>query len=198
MMVERFWVRGECGSIAPLAVVVCLVLVTTLGFAVDHGVVYAAKAHQEQALDAARQACMDASGAVPAKYADNPGLTLADGIVQTVRDQGVSAALTVWFYEAPAQSTPRSERLWVIGVQVEQHTPLPFSVPASPQALTVASSRAFVAKPYSAEAAWRPERRICGSYRFAEGSTAGMSTFSSISSLQGFPDEMVKLAQGVG
>ena len=92
MMVERFWVRGECGSIAPLAVVVCLVLVTTLGFAVDHGVVYAAKAHQEQALDAARQACMDASGAVSAKYADNPGLTLADGIVQTVRDQGVSAA----------------------------------------------------------------------------------------------------------
>lgn len=125
-------------------------------------------------------------------------MTLADGIVQTVRDQGVSAALTVWFYEAPAQSTPRSERLWVIGVQAEQQTPLPFSVPASPQALTVASSRAFVAKPYSAEAVWRPERRICGSYRFAEGSTAGMSMFSSISSLQGFPDEMVKLAQGVG
>lgn len=198
MTVERLWMRDERGSIAPLAVMVCLVLVVALGFAVDYGMVYAVKAYQEQALDAARQACMDASGAVPAKYADNPGLTLANRIVQTVRDQGVSAALTVWFYEAPAQSMPRSERLWVIGVQVEQQMPLPFSASSSPKVLTVASSRAFVAKPYSAEAVWRPGRRICGSYCFAEGSTAGMATFSSISSLQGFPDEMVKLAQSEG
>lgn len=195
MMVERYWGRSERGSIAPLAVAVCLVLVAALGFTVDHGVAYAVKTHQEQVLDAARQACMDASGAVLAKYADDPGLALANTIAQAVRDQGISSSLTVWFYEAPAQSTRRNERLWVVGMQIEQQVPLPFSAPASPQALTVASSRALVAKPYSAEAVWRPERRICGLYRFAEGEAAGAATFSPISSLQGFPGEMVELAQ---
>lgn len=198
MTAYEFRGKDERGSIAPLAVAVCLVLVAALGFAVDHGVVYAIKTQQEQAIDAARSECMDASGAVPAKYADNPGLSLANTIAQTVRNQGVSAPLTVWFYEAPAQSTSRSERLWVVGIQVEQQVGLPFSGPASPKSLTVASSRALVAKPYSAEAVWRPERRTCGSYSFAEGSAAGSSTFRRIASLQGFPSEMVELAQNGG
>ena len=50
--------RGERGNVAPLAVALCLVLVMTLGFLADCAVLYGAKARQEQALDAARSACI--------------------------------------------------------------------------------------------------------------------------------------------
>lgn len=187
--------KNECGSIAPLAVVVCLVLVAALGFAIDHGVAYAVKNRQEQAIDAARAQCMDPSGAVLAKYAENPGLSLADDIAQSVRAQGVTAPLDVWFYEAPAQAVPRSERLWIVGVQVSQSVQLPFSGGVGLDAVTVASSRVMVAKPYAAEVVWRPERRLCGRYRFAEGSSAGAASFLSIASIDGFPSEMVESAR---
>ena len=187
-------VKDERGSIAPLAVIVSLVLVAALGFAINHGVAYAVKTHQEQAIDAARAACMDAAGAIPAKYADNPGKTLANTIAQSVREQGVTAPLAVWFYEAPAQAVPRSERLWVVGIQVEQQLRLPFSAAPAPESLSVASSRVLVAKPYAAEEVWRPERRICGRYQFSEGVSAEAS-FASIPSLEGFPEEIVQAAR---
>lgn len=81
--------RGERGNVAPLAVALCLVLVMALGFLADCAVLYGAKARQEQALDAARSACMDAGQAASAKYGDDAGAVLADLIVGQVRAQGV-------------------------------------------------------------------------------------------------------------
>lgn len=194
MMVQNRPLFEERGSIAPLAVIVCLVLIAALGLVVDYGVAYVAKTRQEQAIDVARAACMDAAVAVPAKYANDPGLVLADLIAQSVRGQGVRGALTIWFYEAPEQAVPQSERLWVVGIQVEQQVQLPFSATPAPESLAVASSRVLTAKPYAAEVVWRPGRRICGSYRFAEGSESG-ALFSSITSLQGFPKEVADAAR---
>ena len=77
--------RGEGGNLAPLAVALCLVLVMMLGFLADCAVLYGAKARQEQALDAARSACMDAGQAASAKYGDDAGAVLADLIVDQVR-----------------------------------------------------------------------------------------------------------------
>lgn len=198
MMTWKNVLQDEHGSIAPLAVAVCIVLVAALGLTVDYGVAYAMKSRQEQAIDAARSACMDAVGAVPAKYAEDPGLMLADTIAQSVRAQGVESKLTVWFYEAPGQSVPRSERLWVVGIQVEQQVALPFSAAPAPESLLVASSRILTAKPYAAEVVWRPQQRACGSYCFAEGASAGASSFTSIASLQGFPEEIVVAARDGG
>ena len=96
--------RGERGNVAPLAVALCLVLVMTLGFLADCAVLYGAKARQEQALDAARSACMDAGQAASAKYGDDAGAVLADLIVDQVRAQGVEGAVSVWFYEARSGS----------------------------------------------------------------------------------------------
>ena len=104
--------RGERGNVAPLAVALCLVLVMTLGFLADCAVLYGAKARQEQALDAARSACMDAGQAASAKYGDDAGAVLADLIVDQVRAQGVEGAVSVWFYEAPARAVAESERMW--------------------------------------------------------------------------------------
>lgn len=191
MTKRRLALGNERGSIAPLAVMVALVFVALLGLTIDYGACYAAKTQQEQAIDAARSACMDAAGAIPAKYADDPGLSLANTIASTVRGQGVAAALSVWFYEAPEQSVPASERLWVVGVQVEQDLQLPCAAGAV-DSLAVASSRVIVAKPYASEVVWRPQRRVCGVYRFAEGESQGSSSFSPIAMLEGFPSEMVQ------
>ena len=65
--------RDERGSALPLVLVAALALFAVLAFSVDQGIAYAAKARQENALDAARAACMDASFALVAKNADDPG-----------------------------------------------------------------------------------------------------------------------------
>lgn len=41
--------------------------------------------------------------------------SLADLIVDQVRAQGVEGAVSVWFYEAPAQAVAESERIWAGG-----------------------------------------------------------------------------------
>lgn len=189
------WNFDEEGNITPLSIVVCLVLVCAIGFVSNFGVAYAAKTKQEQALDAARSACMDPASAVPAKYSDTPGLFLADTIARVIREQGLEAPLSVWFYEAPKQSVSSSERLWVVGVQVEQNLELPFTAELAVGHLDVASNRIIVAKPYASEVVWRPQQRVCGVYRFDEGATQGSSSFSRITALEGFPDEMVQAAR---
>ncbi len=186
---------NEAGNIAPLSVVVCLVLVCALGFVSNFGMAYALKSKQEQALDAARSACMDSAGAVPAKYADDPGLSLASTIARAVREQGIAVPLSVWFYEAPEQSVSASERLWIVGVQVEQNVELPFAAGSAVDHLTVASSRVIVAKPYASEVVWRPQQRVCGVYRFAEDAAYGSPSFSRITMIEAFPDEMVQAAR---
>lgn len=186
--------RGERGNVAPLAVALCLVLVMTLGFLADCAVLYGAKARQEQALDAARSACMDAGQAASAKYGDDAGAVLADLIVDQVRAQGVEGAVSVWFYEAPARAVAESERMWVVGMQVEEAKALPFAVSSAPDA-KVASSRVFSARPYAAQQVWRPDARICGVYRFGDGCGAGQDRFSAISALEGFPREIAEEAQ---
>ena len=170
--------RGERGNVAPLAVALCLVLVMTLGFLADCAVLYGAKARQEQALDAARSACMDAGQAASAKYGDDAGAVLADLIVDQVRAQGVEGAVSVW----------------LVGMQVEEAKALPFAVSSAPD-VKVASSRVFSARPYAAQQVWRPDARICGVHRFGDGCGAGQGRFSAISALEGFPREIAEEAQ---
>ena len=186
--------RGEGGNLAPLAVALCLVLVMMLGFLADCAALYGAKARQEQALDAARSACMDASRSAAAKYGDDAGAVLADAIAEQVRAQGVQGEVSVWFYEAPSRAVAESERLWVVGMQVEEEQPLPFPV-SSASGAKVASSRIFSARPYAAQQVWRPDSRICGVHRFGDGCGAGQGRFSAIGALEGFPQEMVEEAQ---
>ena len=188
---------NERGNIAPLAAALSLVLVAAMGFLADSAVLYGAKARQEQALDAARSTCMEANWAASAKYADDAGAVLADVIAGQVRSQGVQGAVSVWFYEAPAQAVTRSERLWVVGMQIDQVQALPFPVGTASDGMSVASSRVFCARPYAAVQVWRPETRVCGVYRFENGCGAGQGRFSAIASLDGFPDEIARQARAL-
>ena len=88
----------ERGNMLPLAVMCVLVLFAVLAFAVDQGIAYAAKARQENALDAARSACMDASFALAAKNDENPGRLVANLVIRTVREEGFSGRVRVWFF----------------------------------------------------------------------------------------------------
>ena len=182
----------ERGSIAPLAIVSIFVLMAIMAAAVDVGIAYCAKSHQEQALDAARASCMDAVTSQQAKYDDDPGEFLADAIASTVRSQGVGGDLTVWFYEAPKGSVPESERLWVIGMQVAEEVPTIFGKGFGFDSVNAASYRVVRATPYASQKVWRPERRICGRYVFSAGKGASQGVFIAVGNLDGFPSEVIE------
>lgn len=187
--------RSECGNMLPLVVVSALVLFAVLAFSIDQGIAYAAKVRQENALDAARAACMDASFALVAKNADDPGALVAERVVRTLRDQGCGGSIVVWFYEAPAEDLPVSERLWAIGMQVRGEAETVFARGYGIEGLPVASWRVMTAVPYAGERAWRPARRSCGRFEEADGADPSSMTFTSVERLEGFPREMVEAVE---
>ena len=133
--------RDERGSALPLVLVAALALFAVLAFSVDQGIAYAAKARQENALDAARAACMDASFALVAKNADDPGRMVADRVVRTARDAGFEGKASVWFYETPEARASSTERHWVVGMQFEEESPTVFARGYGIEGLPVASYR---------------------------------------------------------
>ncbi len=181
---------NERGNIAPLAVIAVFLLLTVMSFAVDVGIAYCAKDRQEQTLDAARSACMDVVVSQQAKYADDPGNVVAYQIVQTIRNQGFSGPVEVWFYEAPKGAVPESQRYWVIGMQVSQAVPTVFAQGFGYNSIEAASCRVIEARPYASQKVWRPDQRTCGKYSFAQGQNTGR--FSAINDLDGFPAEMIE------
>ena len=99
---------SERGTIAPLALTAVLLLFAVLAFSVDQGIACAAKVRQENAVDAARDACIDASFALMEKNADDPGLAVAHRVAETLRADGFFGAATVWFFEVPKEDLPAS------------------------------------------------------------------------------------------
>lgn len=190
-MIRTKTAASERGNIAPLAIVSIFVLIAVMAAAVDVGIAYCAKNHQEQALDSARAVCMDAATSQQAKYADNPGEFLADAIASNVRSQGVDGELVVWFYEAPKGSVPESQRLWVVGMQIADQVPTVFGKGFGLDSVDAASWRIVRATPYSSQKVWRPDRRICGKFTFSAGRGASQGIFTAVGSLEGFPAEIV-------
>ncbi len=182
--------RAETGNMAPLAVVAAIILISVLSFGIDQGIAYAAKDRQVQALDAARRACMDPTGALPAKFSEEPGRAVAELAARAIEQQGVSGDVSVWFYEAPAFAMPDDERLWIVGMQVSQDIPTSFGHALGTPTIPAVSCLIIEAKPYAAEKVWRPARRICGCYRLAAGAPASSAAFTAIDSIEGFPDEI--------
>mgnify|MGYP007110095177 CR=1 FL=1 len=187
--------RDERGSMVPLAAVAALVLFAVVAFSVDQGIAYAAKARQENALDAARAACMDASFALVAKNDDDPGRTVADRVARTVRDAGFRGKASVWFYEAPEASASSTERHWAIGMQLEEDSPTVFARGFGIDTLPVASYRVMTAMPYAGERVWRPAQRRCGRYDYPAGADATSWSYEALSSLDAFPAELAEAAR---
>ncbi len=184
--------RDERGTVLPLVVVSALVLIAVVAFAVDQGIAYAAKARQENALDAARAACMDASFALVAKNAEDPGAMVAACAVRALRDQGFDGSVSIWFYEVPAANSSKTERHWTIGMQVSERSPTVFARGYGIEGLPVASYRVMTAMPYAGEAVWRPSTRRCGRYNFAPGAGEANGAYTALATLGDFPDELVE------
>lgn len=183
--------EDERGNMLPFAVMSSLVLFAVLAFAIDQGIVYAAKVEQENALDSARAACMDASFALVAKNEDDPGRSVALEAARSVRVEGFEGRLDVWFYEAPASETIESERLWVVGMQLQEDVPTVFARGYGIDALPVASWRILTAVPYAEGAVWRPDHPGNGRYSFAPGISEAGVAFKPLDGLDEFPNEMI-------
>ena len=149
---------SERGTIAPLALTAVLLLFAVLAFSVDQGIACAAKVRQENAVDAARDACFDASFALMAKNADDPGLAVARRIAESLRSAGFSGAATVWFFEVPKEDLLASRRVWGVAVQLQEQAPTVFARGFGIESLPVASKRVLVADPFAGSVVWRPDR----------------------------------------
>ena len=149
---------SERGTIAPLALTAVLLLFAVLAFSVDQGIACAAKVRQENAVDAARDACFDASFALMAKNADDPGLAVARRIAESLRSAGFSGAATVWFFEVPKEDLLASRRVWGVAVQLQEQAPTVFARVFGIESLPVASKRVLVAEPFAGSVVWRPDR----------------------------------------
>ena len=149
---------SERGTIAPLALTAVLLLFAVLAFSVDQGIACAAKVRQENAVDAARDACFDASFALMAKNADDPGLAVARRIAESLRSAGFSGAATVWFFEGPKEDLLASRRVWGVAVQLQEQAPTVFARGFGIESLPVASKRVLVAEPFAGSVVWRPDR----------------------------------------
>lgn len=149
---------SERGTIAPLALTAVLLLFAVLAFSVDQGIACAAKVRQENAVDAARDACFDASFALMAKNADDPGLAVARRIAESLRSAGFSGAATVWFFEVPKEDLLASRRVWGVAVQLQEQAPTVFARGLGIESLPVASKRVLVAEPFAGSVVWRPDR----------------------------------------
>lgn len=149
---------SERGTIAPLALTAVLLLFAVLAFSVDQGIACAAKVRQENAVDAARDACFDASFALMAKNADDPGLAVARRIAESLRSAGFSGAATVWFFEVPKEDLLASRRVWGVAVQLQEQAPTVFALGFGIESLPVASKRVLVAEPFAGSVVWRPDR----------------------------------------
>ena len=149
---------SERGTIAPLALTAVLLLFAVLAFSVDQGIACAAKVRQENAVDAARDACFDASFALMAKNADDPGLAVARRIAESLRSAGFSGAATVWFFEVPKEDLLASRRVWGVAVQLQEQAPTVFARGFGIESLPVASKRVVVAEPFAGSVVWRPDR----------------------------------------
>ena len=149
---------SERGTIAPLALTAVLLLFAVLAFSGDQGIACAAKVRQENAVDAARDACFDASFALMAKNADDPGLAVARRIAESLRSAGFSGAATVWFFEVPKEDLLASRRVWGVAVQLQEQAPTVFARGFGIESLPVASKRVLVAEPFAGSVVWRPDR----------------------------------------
>lgn len=183
---------SERGNVAPLAVVSSLLLFVVLAFAIDQSIAYAAKVRQENALDAARSACMNASFALVAKNAENPGLEVARRIAQTVRAEGCLGRIGVWFYEVAREELPASRRVWGIAVQIEELSPTVFARGYGMASIPVASKRLIMAEPYSDSVTWRPDGNQNGLYVLEEGNLPDAITYTALLSPDDYPDELMR------
>ena len=182
---------GERGTIAPLVVMSALLLMAVLAWAIDQGIACAVKVRQENALDAARDACMAPSFALVAKNDDDPGRAVACRFMQVLREEGVEGSVSVWFYEAPREDLPPSRRVWGIGVQVQGASPTIFARGFGIASLPVASTLVVVAEPFADEATWRPA--IDSGNGCYEGDIAAEGeapAFFGLAELGEFPDEV--------
>lgn len=182
--------RGECGNIAPLAVVSALVLFAVLAFSVDQGIACMAKVQQENALDAARSACMDASFALAAKGEERPGALVAQQVVDTLRSEGYGGGVSVWFYEVPSGEVPDWRRIWGIAVQMQEEIPTVFARGFGIDSLPVASKRIVMAEPYADTVTWRPRNSGVGRYEVTAGADASLCTYVPLLKLEDFPVEL--------
>lgn len=98
----------EEGSVTILALASMLALALALILAVEFACVYAQKSMFDNDLNVAREETFSAGFSMQLKNSDDPGGLLCANIVNSLRSNGYTGAITLWFYEATQEEIEAS------------------------------------------------------------------------------------------
>lgn len=194
-------VQPDRGSVAPAAAVLSLVMVVMLALAVDLAVAYGVSVRSASNVAIAEEEAVAGGSGFALKNSDDPGRDIAIQIMKSIRSQGSAAAVTVWFWEAPAGyfgsggALPAGRRLMVVGVEaVEEYEPVSArAFGAGPW--SVAAGGTFSIAPYSEDEAWRPDSPGSGVYALNAGADPSAAAYEARESLAAFPSAVREEAE---
>lgn len=193
--------RMDSGSIAPAAILLSFALLALLAFAVDMAAAYALSVRSASNVQIAEEEAIANGSGFVLKNAEDPGRTVAEQVMESVRSQGADGAVTVWYWEAPAGwigdagALPEEKRLIVVGVEcVEEYEPVAArAIGSGPWHVT--ASRVFAVVPYSEGAVWRPPSPGSGVYAIEAGADPPSMSYTPLASLSAYPEELAEEAQ---
>lgn len=152
-----------------LALSLCISLILVL--AIDLGTALFQKSTQENDLAIACDEVESSAFGLSVKNSNNPELSIAQKIVEDLRDNGTQAKAHIYVYEAAKSDVPTNKRAIAYYVVLEGKYK-PFFVGNLTGDITVANAKSGFLIPYSTEVAWRPATTQPGEYIAQEGKTS--------------------------
>lgn len=175
--------RREQGNVLLLTVLSMPLLFALLAFGADAALAIEAKASQESALQTVQELRMAPAITLKAKNANDPGASIAQCVMDALRDEGYEGGVAVWFYEAGLADglTDESRRVYAFEVEVSDRVPTAFARLFGVNAVDVSSSFSTVSQPYAEFAVWRPAVSRRGVYRIEAGESPAGKSFAAAS-----------------
>ena len=191
--------ESQRGGTTLIGVWMCIAIIIALAFTFDLASALDRKASMANDLTAARDDTMSASFQMRAKNSESTGRAVADQAAATLRANGYSGEITVWFYEAPAADVPRSKRAYAWGMGMSEKSPALFgALFTGSDGWTVSNVALAHSVPFTAGTCWRPSDSGNGRYTYPAGAEVGTPAYERAATTADIPEEMrTELAQAV-
>lgn len=175
-------VADESGNITIAFVFFMVIICTLLVGIFDLSGALATRSSMENDLAAAIDETKTSSNALIVKNSDDPGKTIAEQVVKSIRQNGSNGKVSVWVSEADSSKVPEDMRAIAVWVMLEgSYEPMTMGKLLDEIGLAAVDGCYLI--PYSANKAWRPATsNLTGAY-VAEADSSSV-TFNASSASQ--------------
>lgn len=154
----------ESGNITIAFVFFMIIICTLLVGVFDLSGALATRSSMENDLAAAIDETKTSSNALIVKNSDDPGKSIAEQVVKSVRQNGSNGKVSVWVAEADSSKVPEDMRAIAVWVMLEGSYE-PMTMGKLLDKIDLAAVDGCYLIPYSANKAWRPATsNLVGAY----------------------------------